>query len=62
MYKEGSIQERTCQQNDMYLNLCPVVSETCKETILEVNHAHSESQYVKCQLLTAAAANLYTHT
>lgn len=45
----------------MYLHLCPVVNESSQETILEVHHSHSLSQYVACQLPTSAAANLHAH-
>jgi hypothetical protein len=45
----------------MYLHLCPVVTESSQETILEVHHAHSLTQYVACQLPTSAAANLHAH-
>lgn len=45
----------------MYLHMCRVVKESCKETILEVHHAYSLSQYVTCQLPTSAAANIHTH-
>lgn len=45
----------------MYVHMCPAVNESSKETILEVHHAYSLSQYVACLLPTSAAANIHTH-
>jgi len=44
----------------MYVHISPV-NNSSKETILDVHHAHSLSQYVACQLPTSAAANIHTH-